>query len=326
MRSMPRIISVINYKGGVGKTTITSNLAAELANKGFKVLAIDLDPQTNLTFSFLQVDEWQRDFQEMTIKKWFDAFIDNDQEFNLEELLIRPERVNARLQKLRATGSVELISSHLGLINVDQELSAKLWGGTDRANRRNYLKVHSRLKEGLKQLEAKGYDYVLIDCPPNFNVVTKTAIIASDFLLAPAKPDYLSTIGIEQLHKNVSGLVDEYNQKAQYEEFRHEFSAVSPKLEGVIFTMVGIREGTTPIRVQQQFIAQVRRREMIPVFDTTIRDNKTLYAEAPESGIPVVLEDVSSSGTYGYIQQELQSFAQEVINRIGMQAGKEHCL
>lgn len=52
-----KVVSIINYKGGVGKTTITSNLAAGLSQKGYKVLAIDLDPQSNLTFSFLGIDE-----------------------------------------------------------------------------------------------------------------------------------------------------------------------------------------------------------------------------------------------------------------------------
>jgi chromosome partitioning protein len=57
------IISVINYKGGVGKTTITANLAAELAFRGQSVLAIDLDPQASLTFSFFTVDEWRKDYE-----------------------------------------------------------------------------------------------------------------------------------------------------------------------------------------------------------------------------------------------------------------------
>jgi chromosome partitioning protein len=310
-----KIISVINYKGGVGKTTVTSNLAAELACNGKKVLMIDLDPQTNLTFSFLRVDDWEKNYQDRTIKKWFDAYIDNDQDLNLNDLLIHPSRVNARLKQIGSRGSIDLISSHLGLINVDLELSAKLWGGSDRTNRRNFLKVHSRLKDGLKQLSRHEYDCVLIDCPPNFNVVTKTAIVSSDFLLVPAKPDFLSTIGIEQLSKNVNELVSEYNSKAQYEEVSREFDTIQPKFEGVIFAMVGIRYGE-PYRAQQQFISQVQRLN-IPMLDTIIRENKTIYADAPQSGVPVVLEDVQQE-TYQNVRGELEALATEVSNRVGL--------
>jgi len=56
------IVSVISYKGGVGKTTTTANLAAELAWRGHKVLLLDLDPQASLTFSFIRPDEWQDNF------------------------------------------------------------------------------------------------------------------------------------------------------------------------------------------------------------------------------------------------------------------------
>lgn len=312
---MPTVISVINYKGGVGKTTVTSNLAAELAFNGLNVLLIDLDPQTNLRFFFLKVDEWEQQFQDKTIKMWFDAFIDNDQDLNLEDLIISPTRVNTRLRQLGASGSIDLISSHLGLINVDLELSAKLWGASERTNRRNFLKVHSRLKEGLKQLNEKDYDCVIIDCPPNFNVVTKTAIVTSDYLLVPAKPDYLSTIGIEQLTKNVNELVEEYNSKTQYDEVKNEFTPISPKFEGVIFTMVGIRYGV-PYSAQQQFISQVERLN-IPIMETIIRENKTIYADAPESGVPVVLEDVKAE-TYQNVRSELEELTKEVRVRVGV--------
>ncbi|ADK08004.1 ParA family protein [Bacillus anthracis] len=311
---MTRVISIINYKGGVGKTTLTANLGAELAFQGHKVLLIDLDPQTNLTFSFVQVDEWESNYENRTIKKWFDAFIDEDSDFNLRDLLISPERVNRRLNEFRTSGSIDIISSHLGLINVDLELSAKLWGGSERQNRRNFVRVHSRLKDGLKQLEELEYDFVLIDCPPNFNIVTKTAIVASDVVLLPAKADYLSTIGITQVDKNVNELVEEYNDKIKLGEF-NEYELINPELMGVVFTMVGIRSGG-PISAQQQYIAQVERLEGIRVFETKLRENKTLYANAPEAGIPVVLKDVQGGDTYLNVRTELEELVVELQDKI----------
>jgi chromosome partitioning protein len=59
---MTKIVSVINYKGGVGKTALTANLAAELAWRGKRVLMLDLDPQTSLTFSFILPDVWEKNF------------------------------------------------------------------------------------------------------------------------------------------------------------------------------------------------------------------------------------------------------------------------
>ncbi len=69
------VVSVINYKGGVGKTTTTANLAAELAWRGKRVLLLDLDAQASLTFSFVRPDYWQDHLAtDKTIKSWFDSF------------------------------------------------------------------------------------------------------------------------------------------------------------------------------------------------------------------------------------------------------------
>jgi chromosome partitioning protein len=175
-----KIISVMNYKGGVGKTTVTANLAAEMAFRGKRILAIDLDPQASLTFSFFAVDEWRKNYEaSKTIKNWYDAFIDKDAELNLASLIGRPSKANIG----SAGGRLDLICSHLALINVDLELATRLMGGTERDLRNNYLRVHSRLRQGLESLKKGDYDYILIDCPPNFNIVTKTAISASDYIL-----------------------------------------------------------------------------------------------------------------------------------------------
>jgi len=302
-----KTISVINYKGGVGKTTVTANLAAELAYRGKRVLAIDLDPQASLTFSFFSVDEWRKSFEaSKTIKNWYDAFIDKDTDLNLKSLIAHPTKVNVR------NGHLDLVCSHLALINVDLELATRLIGGTERDLRNNFLRVHSRLRHGIESLE--GYDYVLIDCPPNFNIVTKTAIAASDYLLVPTKPDYLSTLGIEQLEKHVGELVKTYN-KYVADSGNDEWERIGAETLGVIFTMIQIRN-QQPISAQQPYIEQVRKLG-VPILDTFIRENKTIYADAPEYGVPVVLQRVSGK-TYEDVQAELEELTTEVLRKISI--------
>lgn len=302
------IISIINYKGGVGKTTIAANLAAELAFRGKSVLAIDLDPQANLTFSFFGVDEWKEKYEaSKTIKNWYDAFIDKDEDLNLRNLIAKPPRVNSGMK-----GKLDLICSHLALINVDLELATRLVGGTERDLRNNYLRVHSRLRQGIDSLGTSSYDFVLIDCPPNFNIVTKTAIAASDYLLVPTKPDYLSTLGIEQLDKHVKELVRNYN-KYVVEAAVKDWRKISPSIIGVLFTMITMRN-QQPISTQQQYIAQVEKFG-IPCLETKIRENKTIYGDAPEYGVPVVLKRVSGE-TYENVQAELEELTTELLEKV----------
>lgn len=308
-----QVISVINYKGGVGKTTVTANLGAELAFRGKRVLMVDLDPQASLTFSFLKVDEWLKQYEKTkTIKNWFDALIDEDRDKDLASLIVTPQRVASALGT--RGGSIDLICSHLALINVDLELATRLSGASQRQMRQNFLRVHSRLRQGLRAVqENDDYDVVLIDCPPNFNIVTKTAIVASDWLLVPAKPDYLSTLGIDQLQRHVKELVGDYNRYVDEAGDDSGWDRIDPELMGVVFTMISVRNGE-PIQAQAQYIAQIKNRS-VPTLNTRIRENKTIYADAPEDGVPVVLERVYS-GTYASVRAELESLATEVEGRL----------
>jgi chromosome partitioning protein len=304
-----KTISIINYKGGVGKTTLAANLASELAYRGKKVLAIDLDPQANLTFSFYDVDTWRRNYERnKTIKNWYDAFIDEDLDLDLSELIGNPDRINSIIKN----GKLDLICSHLGLINIDLELATRLGGATPRQNRNNFLRVYSRLKNGLKSLGEKSYDIVIIDCPPNFNIVTRNALVASDAYMVPAKPDYLSTLGIDQLRRHVNQLVTDYNDYAR-ESGEEKWELINPIMFGVIFTMIAIRSGE-PISAQRDYIAQVRRLD-IPTFTSMIRENKTIYADAPEYGVPVVIQRVSGK-TYEDVQEELELLTTEFNGKV----------
>lgn len=294
-----KIVSVINYKGGVGKTTITANIASELAFRGKKVLLIDLDPQTNLTFSYLKVDEWQEKYEKnKTIKFWFDSIIDGINPMpTFKDLIVKKD-------------NLDIICSHLGLIDVDIELAAGLSAGTERQHRNNFIKTFSYIKNELKELEEE-YDVVLFDCPPNFSIVTKNALLASDYYIVPAKMDYLSTLGINQLRKHVSTLVNQYNSYCK--ETGAESS--DPKLLGVIATMISVRNNE-PISAQKFYIDALIRSN-IHLFESKIRENKTIYASAPEYGTPVVLQS-HSSGTYAEVVSELEDLTTEFIREVGI--------
>lgn len=279
------VVSIINYKGGVGKTSLTANLGAELAFRGKRVLLIDLDAQASLTFSFIKPDEWSAQYEASgTIKAWFDAH-DGGAPIGLDSLIATPPRVR---QKLQGNGALDIIYSHLGLINVDLELATKLGGASLAQGKRNFISVHRRLADGLAEIEAKNlYDIVLIDCPPNFNIVTKTAIIASSNILVPTRPDELSTLGIDYLMRSIRGLISDYNEYVAVEKSPTD-SFIEPAIVGVVFTMIQ-EYGDQPISAQRSYIARVRRDAGLPVFTSYIKRNDTLFADAPQYGVPVVL-------------------------------------
>lgn len=302
------IISVINYKGGVGKTTTTANLAAELARRGKRVLLLDLDAQASLTFSFEDPKYWSEHLaKERTIKTWFDSF-NSGKNLPLKSLLFQPRRI---ARKLRGRGELHLIPSHLGLINVDLELATELGGANLRQSKRNFLRVHRRLLDSLGPLSQE-FDLVLIDCPPNFNIVTKTAIVASDHILVPAKPDYLSTLGIDYLIRNLEELVGEFNEYVNLDDAGAD-EIISPQLLGVVFTMIQVRN-QQPISTQRPYMARTRQLGL-PVFNSWIRENKTLFGDAPEYGVPVVINHYSGS-TYTNVVSELGAFVTEFERRL----------
>lgn len=294
-----KVVSVINYKGGVGKTTITANLASEMVCRGKRVLVIDLDPQTNLTFSYMKVEKWSKIYEKSkTIKYWFDSIIDGTKSVPRFKDLVVNEN------------GVDLICSHLGLIDVDIELAAGLTGNTERQHKKNFVKTYSYIKNELKKLENE-YDIVLFDCPPNFSIVTKNALIASDFYIVPAKMDYLSTLGINQLKNHVDNLVEQFNNYIEGEDRK-----ASPVFLGVIATMIAVRNGE-PISAQRVYIEQLKRNK-ITIFDSKIRENKTIYADAPEYGIPVVCQAVSVGSTYDQVIVELKDLTTEFMRKVGI--------
>jgi chromosome partitioning protein len=311
-----RIVSVMNYKGGVGKTTLAANLAADIANNGYRVLMIDLDPQANLTFSFYTTDEWSSDLRETrTIKQWYDGEM-RGREVPLDELILTPERINDRIKV--NSGQLDLIASHLGLIDIDLLLANRLGGTTLQESKRRFLEVHGCLAQALRASSFRDYDVILIDCAPNFGLVTKTAIVASDYILVPAKPDYLSTLGIYYLRGSVEKLVEEYNAYGA-----HGLSdtggaeSISPKFAGVVFTMTQVQSGK-PIILQRSQIAELREGDVMPVFEATVRNSPRYFAEAGPTGIPAILHGAVNDP----VSVEVRNLTEEFVRVVTGEAGR----
>jgi chromosome partitioning protein len=290
-----RIVSVLNYKGGVGKTTVTANLGADIARRGRKVLLIDLDPQASLTFSFYPPSEWDPD---ATIYRWYESYIMSGKVKSLAEFVVTPPGVSAALDR----GRLDLIGSDLRLVDVELDLAHGLGGARYQTFNPEYLKVYRMLADSLAALD--DYDFVLIDCPPNFNMVARTAIVASDHILVPAKADYLSTLGISYLRARLTRLIEEYDLVAGMN------NTINPVILGVVFTMVQY-SGTNLMNRLQAYVNNLRELEL-PVFQQTVRESKAVFADSGVSSVPVVL----SPQTNPNVEYDLQQLTSEFLARI----------
>ena len=179
---MGRIIAVANQKGGVGKTTTSINLAACLAEKGKKVLAVDMDPQGNLT-SGLGVD---KDSVEKSIYELIIGEGDIKEVINkevLENLDIIPT-------------SIDLSAAEIELIGVDDK---------------EYI-----LRNAIDQVKDQ-YDFVIIDCPPALSMLTINAMTTADSVIVPIQCEYYALEGLSQLIHTVELVKDRLNSKLEIE-------------------------------------------------------------------------------------------------------------
>ena len=176
-----KIISIINQKGGVGKTTTVINLAAGLSMKGKKILVIDLDPQGNATTGF---GESNTDSSDKTIYNVLNG------KKNISEVICKTNFEN-----------LNLIPSNVDLSGLEVETAGD--------NRRAFI-----LKEQIMAYlnDSKGsYDYVLIDCPPSLSLLTIKALVASNSLVVPLQAEFFALEGLTQLMKTIERIKSNLN-------------------------------------------------------------------------------------------------------------------
>lgn len=183
---MAVVTSVINLKGGVGKTTLTLALAHYLAGEHQRrVLVIDLDPQTNATIALVNERRWrERDQNGQTLYQMFKDQLDGTHTFSVQEAILpRVSNVGGGLPGL------DLLPSSIRLHRIQDRITKIADLDTFRSPC-----VYS-LRDSLRDV-LPYYDHVLIDCPPNLGIVTLNGIAISRYFLIPVVPDILSTLGV----------------------------------------------------------------------------------------------------------------------------------
>ncbi len=309
-------ISVINFKGGVGKTTLTANLGVELARRGFRVLLIDLDPQCSLTFCFYTPDEYERQLKGMaTVKCWLDGFAHGLPTTDLMHFFRPTAKINAMVGA--SNGFVHLIHSDLALAELELDILRSRGARSIEPD----LEIARRRGALANQLRtyplAGSYDFVLMDCPPSLSVLTQSALIASDRVLIPTQADYLSHVGIGSLVRSLDGLKIDYNgQRARY-GLPSEMPPADPRLLGVVFNMISYSPYHRPIADQQYYINVVKEK-VGSTFTSMVRDSDKHFGRITPSRGPAILNCKPTDQVY----IELMALATEFLTHFPQLARK----
>jgi chromosome partitioning protein len=281
---MSIVVIMINWKGGVGKTTLTLHLATGLAERHQKrVLLIDLDAQCNLSFLAIGTSPYVTHTytnNQPTLKDIFDGYFAHIP-LKAENVILQ-ERVRANAGEVYT--QVGIILSHQELTLLDMKLAREKRSGRDHREETKFEIEKLSVIKNVINTVAHEYDYVLIDCPPNVNLVTQNAFFASDYYVIPAIPDFLSTVGISLINTYMNQFNNDYTSMWTYAGLSGSYLAT--RFGGIIFNMVD-EYGGGPKDGHQQIInstaAQLGRSA---IFNSYVTDGDGI-STAAQMNLPV---------------------------------------
>lgn len=185
---MAKVISLVNQKGGVGKTTSSINLAAALGQLGKKTLLIDMDPQSNATTGV--------------------GLNSSDFEYDIYETITGICKIEKAVHKTKFK-NLSVIPSTLNLAGIDVEFVKKMIAD-------NTFQRNNQLRDVLAPIKEK-YDYIIIDCQPSLGLCTMNALVASDSVIIPVQCEFYALEGITQLLNSIIMVQNSMNPELRIE-------------------------------------------------------------------------------------------------------------
>lgn len=284
---MGLVISTVNMKGGVGKTTLTVNLGACLAKYHRKrVLILDLDAQISATLSLMAPHDFaQMRKRRRTLTYLLDGVIQPNpySKLNIRDLIC-PAVCNIEGLSL-LPGDIELYDEYIVSQMLHQQAIAQENSNFDTIWNHFEGVLIRQILEPIRE----EYDFIIMDCAPGYNLLTRSGLAASDFYLLPARPEPLSVVGMQLLERRIAKLKESHQSEQQ----------LNIKLLGIAFILssggfLGRYYRQVMKRVQEDFASHQLFENSIPM-DVNV-------AKAVDMFMPVVLAMPNSSGSKAFIK------------------------
>lgn len=291
IQKMMKVIAIYHNKGGVGKTTVTMNLAAGLRRKGYKVLLIDLDSQANSTFAAGLI-KFQFE-EDDTLKDSNVTHVLKSNDFGqIQEIVRQSEGFN--------TPEIDVLPSHIDLIGQEKFLES-------------ISTVKSRLLRKLHKVK-QDYNFVIIDTPPSRNLYAQVGMIASDYLIIPSDLKPFANQGLS----SVMSFLDEIN------EYRESMNYLPCQLLGVLPSKIQTNARFLSSTFPRQRAA-ITERHKLQIMDTVIYERIALSKSVNQSVIEGNFEIPSPQSIFDFADcdpsanqsaSEFEALVEEVLVKV----------
>ncbi len=283
---MATTVSLINMKGGVGKTTLCFNLAWYAAwRRNLRVLAVDLDPQSNLSHYFMGAEGYL-DYingNQPTVVEIFEQFAPPTRS-RQGPRTVDPTRLIHHLQEWNDGSLLHLVPSRL-------ELSSTLKNPTEKAH---------LLPRFMAQV-SNSYDLILIDCAPTESILTTAAYLSSRYVVVPVKPEFLAAIGLPLLARSL-------------DEFRIGRNDHTIELAGIVFNDADPQHRKPEHNRARRQVREIAEENHWHVFEKEVRHSDS-YATGARAGTAIF----RTRYALGYVRNEFAEVGTEFCSRVGLE-------